>query len=428
MVKINSLQLENVKRIKAVQMQPKSSGLTIIGGDNGQGKTSILDAIAWALGGERFRPSQPQREGSLQPPSLRIELSNGIIVERKGKNSALKVTDPTGRRGGQQLLSEFLSELALDLPRFMRANNKEKAQTLLHIIGVGEQLAQMEREAEECYNRRRTIGQIADQKKKYAAEMPFYPDAPAEPVSASDLIAQMQDILAQNGENQRKRNQLDKLLAQAEAYTQRIARLEEDLKQAQTQLAQINHDISIARTDALDLIDRSTDELEAQIHSIDEINAKVRSNMARDHARAEADTYTAQYDLLTEELEGIRGDIAALLDGADMPLPGLLVKDGELVYNGRSWDCMSGSEQLIVSAAIVRKLNPDCGFVLMDKLEQMDMRTLEEFATWLEAEGLQVIATRVSTGDECSIIIEDGYAYSEPAEESQQKTYRMGEF
>ena len=57
---------------------------------------------------------------------------------------------------------------------------------------------------------------------------------------------------------------------------------------------------------------------------------------------------------------------------------------------------------------VVRKLNPECGFVLMDKLEQMDLDTLQEFGEWLKDQGLQVIATRVSTGAECSIIIEDG--------------------
>ncbi len=71
---------------------------------------------------------------------------------------------------------------------------------------------------------------------------------------------------------------------------------------------------------------------------------------------------------------------------------------------------MSGSDQLKVSTAIVRHLNPNCGFVLLDKLEQMDLDTLAEFGAWLEAEGLQAIATRVSTGGECSILIEDGYA------------------
>jgi len=70
---------------------------------------------------------------------------------------------------------------------------------------------------------------------------------------------------------------------------------------------------------------------------------------------------------------------------------------------------MSSSEQLKVATAIVRKLNPDCGFVLVDKLEQMDAQTMREFGAWLEAEGLQVIATRVtSAGEDCTILIEDG--------------------
>ena len=75
MIKINELQLENVKRIKAVKLEPAQNGLTVIGGKNGQGKTSVIDSIAWALGGDKYRPSQPQRDGSVIPPILHIELS-----------------------------------------------------------------------------------------------------------------------------------------------------------------------------------------------------------------------------------------------------------------------------------------------------------------------------------------------------------------
>ena len=106
-MKINKLEIENVKRVKAVKLEPMANGLTIIGGDNNQGKTSVLDSIAWALGGDRYRPSGAQREGSVVPPTLHIVMSNGLVVERKGKNSDLKVTDPTGKKGGQQLLNEI---------------------------------------------------------------------------------------------------------------------------------------------------------------------------------------------------------------------------------------------------------------------------------------------------------------------------------
>lgn len=53
-MKINRLEIENVKRIKAVKLEPTANGLTIVGGNNNQGKTSVLDSIAWALGGVLF--------------------------------------------------------------------------------------------------------------------------------------------------------------------------------------------------------------------------------------------------------------------------------------------------------------------------------------------------------------------------------------
>ena len=103
-IKISKLEIENVKRVKAVKIEPTRSGLTVIGGNNEQGKTSVLDAIAWALGGNKFKPAEHQRVGSVVPPAIDITLSNGLRVERRGKNSDLKVTDPAGEKAGQMLL------------------------------------------------------------------------------------------------------------------------------------------------------------------------------------------------------------------------------------------------------------------------------------------------------------------------------------
>ena len=150
-VTIKALEVENVKRVKAVTIEPTASGLTIIGGKNNQGKTSILDSIMWGLGGEKYRPSRAQRDGSVIPPHLKITLSNGLVVERSGKNSALKVSDPNGRKSGQQLLNSFVEVLALDLPKFMESSSKDKATTLLKIIGVGDTLHELEYEEQKTY-------------------------------------------------------------------------------------------------------------------------------------------------------------------------------------------------------------------------------------------------------------------------------------
>lgn len=407
-VKIINLEAENVKRIKAIQITPAESGLTLIGGDNNQGKTSVLDAIAWALGGEKFRPAAAQRDNANTPPHLLVELSNGLIVERKGKNGSLTVTDPGGRKGGQQLLSEFVETLALDLPRFMDSSDHEKADTLLKIIGVGDQLAVIDRDIKAKYDRRTTIGQIADQKKKYADEMIEYPDAPDEPISAADLIRQQQEILARNGENQRKRQHAAEIDAEVTRRQQQVDSLAQQLKEASEACAKAMRDQESAHKDAGALQDESTAELEASLQNVEDINRKVRANLDKSRAEEEASQYSAQYESLSKEIELARKDRLDLLTGADLPLPGLSVEDGALTYKGKHWSDMSGSDQLRVATAIVRRLNPDCGFVLLDKLEQMDIHTLQAFGEWLQTEGLQAIATRVSTGGECQIIIEDG--------------------
>lgn len=429
-IKINKLEIENVKRIKAVKIEPTASGLTIVGGNNNQGKTSVLDSIAWALGGEKYRPSQPQREGSTIPPTLHIVLNNGLIVERKGKNSSLKVTDPSGNKGGQQLLNEFVEQLALDLPKFMEASGREKAQTLLKIIGVGDQLAALDQEENELYNQRRTIGQIADQKEKFAKEQPYYSDAPKELISPSDLIRQQQEILARNGENQRKRDQVKKYEDSVFFLRQSVDSMNEQLEEEKRKLQEAEENLQIAQMNAQDLQDESTAELEESISNIEEINRKVRANMDKDKAEDDAKEYRDLYNALTADINKTRNAKTDLLQSAELPLPELSVKEGELIYKGQQWDNMSGSDRLKVSTAIVRKLNPKCGFVLLDKLEQMDLQTLNEFGKWLEQEGLQAIATRVSTGDECSIIIEDGYV-KDPDPESgaaPQKKWKGGTF
>lgn len=428
-MKINKLEIENVKRVKAVSLKPTENGLTIIGGNNGQGKTSILDAIAWTLGGDSYRPSQPERAGSMTPPTMKIIMNNGLVVERKGKNSALKVTDPSGKKAGQQLLNSFVESFALNLPKFMDASNKEKAMTLLNIIGVGDQLTVLDKQEKELYNERLYVGRTADQKKKYAAEQVYYPDAPEDLISASDLIRQQQEFLLKNAENQRKRDQVQELVEAVKAAHHTVETLTAQLEEAKKKHAQLIESYSIAQKTAEQLQDESTEELEKNIMEIDEINRKVRANLDKAKAEEDAKQYEKRYIQLTADIEKTQSAKKQLLNAAELPLPELSVKEGELIYKDQKWDNMSGAERLIVATAIVRKLNPECGFVLLDKLEQLDLQTLTDFGNWLEKEGLQAIATRVSTGSECSIIIEDGAIVGQQMPETvQRKKWEAGKF
>ena len=443
MVKITSFEAENVKRIKAVQFTPSEDGLTIIGGKNANGKTSVLDSIVYALGGEKYRPKNFNRDGSAVPGKIRIELSNGLIVERSGKNATLKVTDPTGRKAGQKLLNEFIEPLALNLPKFLNASDKEKGETLLQIIGVGEELSELDKQENLIYSERTLVGRDADKKAKLAEALEYYPDAPEELVSASELIKQQQEILAKNGRNEEFRQKASDLEKKEALAWEKVTLAQAELEKAQARLEELKkefNEVSEAKEaaffDASKLEDESTAEIEENIANIEEINRRVRANLTKANAVDEAEQLQNEYKKLTGDLEAVREQRKALLDSADLPLEGLSVNEGALIYKGQQWSDMSSAEQLIVATAIVRKLNPECGFVLMDKLEQMDTDTLTEFGSWLEAEGLQVIATRVSTGEECSIIIEDGTvvetsekaATKEEKPKFVQKAWTPGEF
>lgn len=408
-MKITTLELANVKRIKALRLVPTEKGLTIIGGKNGQGKTSVLDAIAYGLGGGKYRPTNLRREGAVGDTFIHIETDNGLIIDRKDGERSLRVRDEQGNTSGQKLLDRFISELAIDLPKFHNAPSKDKAKMLLHALGVDAEIAKLDADEKAKFDTRTVIGRQADQKEKAAKDMEWYEDAPAEPVSVKELIDRQQAILARNGHRQECAARRDRNAKRLEEVMARIVELSDERA---TLVAEIEKDEkAVTEAGAAE----STAEIEASITDIEETNRKVAVNAERARRLADADALRDQYDALTKEIEDVRKAKLKILEGAKMPLDDLTVENGELLLDGKAWDCMSGSQQLVVDCAIASRLNPECKFILLDKLEQFDLDTLSEFGKWLEAQDLQCIATRVSTNadGECSIVIEDGEAEAE---------------
>lgn len=422
-VKIASLELENVKRIHAVELEPAQDGLTVIGGKNAQGKTSVLDALAWALGGDKMKPADPNRKGGATPARLRVELSNGIVVERKGKNGSLHVTDTTGKKAGQQLLNDFISQLALNIPRFMNGSDADKATALLQTLGIDAELAKIDGSIRATFQDRQLVGRDAKAKRAHAEKLPHHGDAPAEPVSAAELIQKQQAILARNGEKLKAKQDAEDTAKKAEfartavsASNMRVADLEQQLTEARAELARRTKEAEEAEEKAkvlaqstAELVLESTEEIESSIANIETINNHVRDNQAKAEADAEAVRVEQEYDGLTQKLEDLRAKRRGLLDGAPLPLPELSIDDeGALTYKDHTWGDMSGAEQLVVATAIVRATKPECGFVLVDKLEQFDTDELAKFGEWAKSEGLQIIGTRVATDDSCTVVIVDG--------------------
>lgn len=414
-VSIASLELENVKRVRAVELQPNEKGLTVLGGRNGQGKTSVLDAIAYALGGERMRPDRVTREGSATPAKMRVELSNGIVCERKGKNSSLTVTDTTGMKGGQRLLDEFIGEFALNLPKFLNMSDREKADYLLKTLGIADQLAEADRKVAEANAERTEIGRRAKDARKMAEDSPFHEGVPGETLDVSALLDEQMFAHETNQAIEFKRREVEAKRAESERMAAEVERLARELADATERMA-----IASSRSETVtgelegleaDLANMEPADEQAAAEAVREaeaVNEMVRQNTARVEMLADADRLDGEYRAAGERVAKAKEERLSLLDGADLPLDGLAVEEGVLRFNGSAWGDMSGSEQLRVATAIVRKLKPECGFVLVDKLEQFDPQQLAEFGEWVSGQGLQVIGTRVAVDDTCTVVIEDG--------------------
>jgi hypothetical protein len=365
--------------------------------------------------------------------AVKVTLDNGVTVERKGVNGALKVTSPNGK-GGQALLNEFVNQFALNLPKFMAATGTEKAKMLLDAFpDLGPRIQRLNEAVKKLYDERHAIGQVADRKAKYATELPFDTSAPDAPMSGAEMAKRLQDALSHNARNDSMRRDAkaagERALvceARARQCAKRVKELQDALQDALNEQEKALTDVKAARLSceaanatAAQLQDQDTSAIEREMEAIDSLNARVRANESKRNAEAEAEHLREQYADLSAKIDTARAERLRLLASVEMPLSGLSIdEDGELVLDGSRWDCMSGSEQLRVATAISAAMNPKCGFVLLDKLEAMDTGTLREFAAWLAARDLQAIGTRVGTGDECSIVIEDGVvAGSEPAAE-----------
>ena len=284
----------------------------------------MLDAIAAALGGAKKMPSNLTRDGAMNPASMRIALSNGLVVERKGKNASLTVTDPTGGRHGQKLLDSFVNQFALDLPAFMAASSKDKAHALLDTLGIAVQLDELERKEKALYDERTAIGRIADAKEKHAQELPEYPDAPEEPLSISELIRQQQALLQRNAKRQAHMDEINRLREQKQLWTERVEKAKEELAKAEEMYAIYSGKLADAEAPEQTPME-STEELERNIAEHEAINAHVTANITKALAQDEAHQHRKQYDDLTQQIERLRLDRLALLDECKLPLPDLTV-------------------------------------------------------------------------------------------------------
>ena len=398
MSKIVKLQADNFKRLKAVEISPDGN-LVVIAGRNGQGKTSVLDAITAALGGNNTKTlPRPIREGE-GSASIVLETEDLIVTRTfSGTTSKLTVKGKDGAlyTKGQAKLDGLLGRLSLDPLAFTQLSEKDQLKTLLDLVDLPFRPADIEAERAKVFGERtdvnRRVKELQGQLTGYDNRLSEVPD---EEVSVAGLLSEYRA-------GQDLNHFVDVAYTARDGWADKVERVKRELADAEQQLKAAQEKVNSAPT-KVDL-----EAIQSQIHTAEQVNAAVREKKQAKQVQQRLTALQADAEQLTEQLAGIDKRKADGLAAATFPVDGLGFDADGVTYQGIPFKQASGAEQLRVSLAMAIALNPGLRVIRIadgSLLDSTNLQLIEEMAV---ANDYQVWIEMVNESGDFGIVIEDG--------------------
>jgi energy-coupling factor transporter ATP-binding protein EcfA2 len=471
-MKIVSLTAENVKRLTAVEITPTGNMVTI-SGKNGAGKSSILDAIFWALAGAASHQSEPIRKGATEA-RIRLDLGE-IIVKRTfkrkestdaetgevtddGITTSIVVETAEGARfpSPQKILDDLFGHLTFDPLEFSRMKPSDQVNELRRIANLGDEIDSLDLENSGDYVNRTDINRLAKASRASAASVIVPDGLPSERIDVAALIDQLQwagscnaDIETHKAnrasaaekiaaERARAKEIMDALpetlnVIKRNAHddhqevTRKIEALTKELRDIETALTV---DIQTAETETKaksDEVKRVADELESKLNAAQPLPEAIDIDALRDRiadaevinhgidAAAQKATHEAkanEYEMtakgLTAAMDARSAKKLALIQAAKMPVDGLGLGDGCVLFNGLPFDQASSAEQLRVSVAIAMAANPKLRVLRVKDGSLLDEDSIALLGQMIDQSDFQLWLEKVGDGGPTSFVIEDG--------------------
>ena len=462
---IVGLESRNVKRLTAVDITPKGH-MVVIGGKNANGKTSVLDSIEMALGGGKKVCERPVHDGEEKGYTI-VDLGE-IIVKRtytKGGSSTVTVESKEGARypGPQAILDRLNSTLTFDPLAFTKMDDAKQLNTLRTLVGVNTEEVDNERSI--AYNKRTDVNRDLERAKVTLAAERAKLTAQERPKTAPDmakLLDQQKQQLATNQKNDKARAGLQSLKSslvsenreleshqsamksnlefQKKQKDDKIANLEARIEELELQLETAREKLAAAKeikiihggvllenvnkskasVQAIEnrikdgeeyvatLVDEDTEATAAEIANVSAAIEEFNRWAVVDEKQKEVQRLADESARLTNVIEASDKKKKDMIASAKYPVPGLSLGDNGIVFNGIPFSQASAAEKLRVSIAIGIALNPRLRVFLIRDGSLLDDDSMQIIADMARESGSQVWIERVSTGSECSVIIEDG--------------------
>ena len=425
-MKIIQFNAENIKRLVAVEIRPEGN-LVEITGKNGQGKTSILDAIWWALSQNKVVQAKPIREGA-ENGFVRLDLGD-YIVTKKFKYKAdgevtitLTVENRDGAKYGspQELLNGFLGDLTFDPLAFSRMKPREQVVALRALVpGYDFDAADKENKAD--FDSRTDVNRTVRDLGVRIADISVPDETPEEPVSVEDLMAELQTAMDAN-------SALDAAEAKRTRIGDRIMGLETSIATRRNTIKEIEAGIAAAEQDIEELRDEldgiriagekvDIEPIRLRITQSEETNRRVDRRKRRAVLQEELKAAEAKSAAFTKAIDDRKAAAAKAVRNAEMPVEGLEITEDAILLNGQPFDQASDAEQLRVSIAVAGAMNPKLRVIRVRDGSLLDDDSMAALTRYAEERDLQIWCEVVQSGRESAITIEDGRIAGEASRE-----------
>jgi len=395
LLRIVSLEAHNVLRLKAVRIEPDpESPVVILGGDNAQGKSSVLACIEMAFRGARAIPEEPVRRGE---PTGNFKISLGdLTIEREGKRLekiVVRTADGTPQKSPQEILNKLFSEISFDPIAFERLEEKKQVEVLRKMLGLD--FTELDQTRARLYEERTQVNRSIKVLETRIADFPREcVNAPDEEVHIGQLLTEHERLTAQNVRRGRIRMSVSDL-------QQTIQNLEDKANEAKAKLAIAQKALDECPEADLDIVNE-------KLSTAEMTNRLVRAKHSREKESKRCTELEREAAGMTKAIEAIDSQKQTLLEEAAWPVPELSIADGQVTYRGLPFSQASASERRRISFSIACALHPKLGVILLPDASLLDKTAMREIAEMAHERGYQVWIERVGDGDPGAVILEDG--------------------
>jgi DNA repair exonuclease SbcCD ATPase subunit len=425
-MKIISLIAENVKRLTAVEITPDGNVVQITG-RNGQGKTSVLDSIWWALTGTKHIQAAPIRKGA---DEARIRLDLGEIkvtrtfrrkADSDGYTTAIAVEKADGARfpSPQTMIDALLGELSFDPLAFARMKPKDQFEALRRFVPEVDFEA-IDAQNKGDFERRTEINRLAKQERAAAQVITVPVDTPEEEIDESALVKRLDEAGQQNTQLEQRRANRDRVASDVRTLELANHTDAQTIADMEKEIGDLRHKIAEREKQVQEMKDRlaaapplppaiDTTEIRAKIEAARKTNTNVRALDKKLAHVKRAQQLESESEQLTGRMKDRDEAKRAAIAAAKMPIEGLAFGEGVVLLNSVPFEQASDAEQLRASVAIAAALNPKLRVIRIrdgSLLDDQAMRWLGEFAQSLD---MQIWIERVDSSGSVGFVIEDGH-------------------